>query len=62
MNDPTLSYPFYFNYNITMIKLLTNRLNLFFLSTASNSKVINGKVVADLPWINFPTKPKPEED
>lgn len=39
-------------------RLLATRLPLFFFST----KTLAGKSVADIPSIEYPTKPKPKEE
>jgi hypothetical protein len=42
-------------------KIIKNYLQSFLFSTA-NYKKIGREVVPDLPFVNIPTKPKPEED
>jgi hypothetical protein len=50
------------NYNLTMIaKLLRGGAVNFFFASAPIKRV-GREAVADLPNINFPTKPKPAED
>ena len=42
-------------------RLITNRIGLFLFSNAA-PKMVNGVAMADLPHIEYPTKPKPKED
>ena len=44
-----------------IVRLLASRLNVFLFSAAGH-KVVKGKMVADMPQIEFATKPKPKED
>lgn len=42
-------------------KIIKNYAKIFYFSTV-NFKKLGREVVPDLPFVNIPTKPKPEED
>ena len=43
-------------------KIIKNNTNLFFFFSTAPLKKVGRELVADLPFVNIPVKPKPKED